>query len=577
MCKSIRFLAFLLLAFQLIGCEKMSITRVPVTAKVSVTPSGGLTTSVFQFDMTKSVNPNAGDKRLFYRFDWESDGTWDNAFTDESIRAHRFYKPGTYLIRVEALDLHGQTDTTSVRIKIDQGYSKPRPQFKILPPKGNIMVDFVFDASATKDDEDSLNTLKFRWDWEGDRTWDTPWLNSGVISHRYPVEGSYYVNLEVEDPANYRNQVSVLLNVNLISDSIIPDFITIPAFITQREEAVFDASGSVDLSPRSGKLQYRWDWENDGVFDTEWVDEPVVTHTYMVEQIFSVRLEVRNSLGLKNSIIKKLDINHKNLPPKAFFVTSSPGGNTRSSIRFDAWSSSDLETIPSQLLMRWDFDADGIFDTEFAKGPEMYHTFSKPGEFAVRLEIMDEGGLTATCSQMMYISEGTARTDILLDKRGVAYEYYGITEVGGQWWFAKNLKVARDDLYKQVSYQSDEKYPNYFGCLYLRKVLDTACPQGWRVPSREDWDILFSHFPADSLYECLKLGGRSDINLVFGGMGFPFSGIHNYGFYWSSTRQNEPTSLSSWYITIDKVKSRVLKGFGGNGSEVMSIRCMKDR
>lgn len=582
MSKLIKLLAFVILFSQMFGCEDKVINLLPITTKVVVTPATGLTTSVFQFDLSKSTNSNSGDARIFYRFDWESDGSWDNVFTDQSIRSHRFYKPGIYLIIIEGLDLHGQTDTTSVQITIGQGYSKPHPKFKILPTAGNIMTDFVFDASSTRDDEDSLNTLKFRWDWEGDNTWDTPWLSTCVISHRYPNDGPYYVNLEVLDPSNLRNQRSTLLRVSLQSDSIKPSFITIPAFIIQKEEAIFDATSSVDLNHPGDKLMYRWDWENDGSFDIEWTTDPIARHVYVIEQDYMVKLEVKNSLGLRNSLIRKLEINHKNLPPVAFFKTSSAGGNTKSNIRFDAWGSRDFETIPSKLLMRWDFNADGIFDTEYAMGPEMYHRFAESGQFPVVLEVKDEGGLTDTYSQMVCISASANPTDILLDKRGVNWEYYGIVQVGHQWWFARNLSVYGKKKYQQEAYNNDEENMPLFGYLYPKVVLDTACPTGWRVPSRADWDLLFSQFPADSLFDCLKQGGRSDVNLVYNGMGdgwpFPyvFSGLHNYGFYWSTTRQLEISAKSEWYITIDKNKGRILKGFGGVGTEYMAIRCVKD-
>ncbi|MCX6226973.1 MAG: PKD domain-containing protein [Bacteroidia bacterium] len=212
----------------------------------------------------------------------------------------------------------------------------------------------------------------------------------------------------------------------------------------------------------------------------------------MIEQDYKVRLEVKNSLGLRNSITKTLEINHKNLPPVAFFKTSSIGGNTKSTIRFDAWGSRDLETIPSRLLMRWDFNADGIFDTDFTMGPEMYHRFEEPGQFPVVLEVKDEGGLTDTYSQMVYISPGTGRSDILLDKRGYNREYYGIVEVGHQWWFSKNLTVYSYERYQQVPYNGDEKNAIPFGYLYPRGVLDVACPDGWRVPSRADCAITAS-------------------------------------------------------------------------------------
>lgn len=52
----------------------------------------------------------------------------------------------------------------------------------------------------------------------------------------------------------------------------------------------FDASASSD--PNSDELQYRWDFENDGVWDTAWSTEPTASHSWPDEYSGTVALEV---------------------------------------------------------------------------------------------------------------------------------------------------------------------------------------------------------------------------------------------------------------------------------------------
>ncbi|MCD6223048.1 MAG: PKD domain-containing protein, partial [Thermoplasmata archaeon] len=53
---------------------------------------------------------------------------------------------------------------------------------------------------------------------------------------------------------------------------------------------VFDASSSYDVN--GDALQYRWDFDNDGVYDTPWMALPRIAHTYSMPYNGFVRLQV---------------------------------------------------------------------------------------------------------------------------------------------------------------------------------------------------------------------------------------------------------------------------------------------
>jgi parallel beta-helix repeat protein len=60
----------------------------------------------------------------------------------------------------------------------------------------------------------------------------------------------------------------------------------------------FNASFSTAAENSSGALQVRWDWENDGVWDTEWSNDLTVEHIFSRPGKYTVVLEIRDSLGL---------------------------------------------------------------------------------------------------------------------------------------------------------------------------------------------------------------------------------------------------------------------------------------
>ncbi len=74
---------------------------------------------------------------------------------------------------------------------------------------------------------------------------------------------------------------------------------------------------------------------------------------------------------------------------------------------FDASSSSDGEDPSDLLEVRWDWDGDGTWDTDWSDDLTVEHTFDASGAYAVRLEVRDSMGLTNTSSVVVEV-EGTA-------------------------------------------------------------------------------------------------------------------------------------------------------------------------
>ncbi|MCD6222746.1 MAG: PKD domain-containing protein, partial [Thermoplasmata archaeon] len=53
---------------------------------------------------------------------------------------------------------------------------------------------------------------------------------------------------------------------------------------------VFDASSSYDAN--GDALQYRWDFDNDGMYDTKWLSSPTITYAYNKPYNGYVKLQV---------------------------------------------------------------------------------------------------------------------------------------------------------------------------------------------------------------------------------------------------------------------------------------------
>jgi uncharacterized protein (TIGR02145 family) len=58
---------------------------------------------------------------VFYRWDYDGDGSWDTDYDHSVISFHQYDRPGTFQTRVEVLDPHGGADTCSIVIHISSG------------------------------------------------------------------------------------------------------------------------------------------------------------------------------------------------------------------------------------------------------------------------------------------------------------------------------------------------------------------------------------------------------------------------------------------------------------------------
>ncbi|MFA6129034.1 MAG: PKD domain-containing protein [Bacteroidales bacterium] len=569
--------------FLMPGCKREEPT-VPPLIVASVSPAAGNTTQVFTFDLSKSDSRTDRGDKVFTRWDWNGDGKWDTPFTRMLVFEHRYHAPGTWKTRLEMSNLNGTIDTLGFVIQVEQGYSPPNPVFRIFPDEGHIFTRYLLDASGTRDDEDSLDQLTFRWDFNGDGTWDTHFGDSVTIFHVYPEAGFYQPKLQVRDPSGLISPASSELRVTTIDKRLYVSFKCIPDSVTHNTPIIMDASATTDLDFPDKPLQYRWDWEDDDFWDTDWQSEPITSHVFRKEYFHSIRLQVRSFRGLTNDTVKKIRVYHQNQVPRASFYANTLTGNTKTEFRLDCWPSRDVESSPSDLSYRWDFDGDGNWDTDFFTDQMItMHRYSFPGTYHISLVAKDQLGEQDTCTRVIHVSNGLNETGLYQDRRGDSWEYYGTVHIGNQWWFTRNMSIHDTLHYNQFYYNNS--WANYYdyGNLYGSGSIAYICPPGWRLPSKEDWDKLFANYPEDRLFDALMPGGESDFGLVLGGSGkgttivdIKYQGIDQYAGYWTLTKPAGAGSTSLWMIEFDLANRKILKGYNSPEKRKLSVRCVKD-
>ena len=88
---------------------------------------------------------------------------------------------------------------------------------------------------------------------------------------------------------------------------------------------------------------------------------------------------------------------------------------------------------------------------------------------------------------------------------------YKTTTIGGQVWMAENLNYfdiegAANSIKNDWCYWDKPENCESAGRLYTWKVAQRICPEGWRLPTKSDWESLLQEVGADSLNEILWKG-----------------------------------------------------------------------
>ena len=181
---------------------------------------------------------------------------------------------------------------------------------------------------------------------------------------------------------------------------------------------------------------------------------------------------------------------------------------------------------------------------------------------------------------------------------------YKTTQIGGKTWMAENLNYfniegAASSVKNDWCYWDKPENCESAGRLYTWKVAQRICPEGWRLPTNEDWTALLKAVAADSVNEILWKGagklksvngwendgsGTDDFGFTalpagkrfFAKVqdGFSFHGCS--AFFWASTEAEEGAADTlAFHVNLDCSNDNVIintvKKIDG-----LSVRCVKD-
>lgn len=184
---------------------------------------------------------------------------------------------------------------------------------------------------------------------------------------------------------------------------------------------------------------------------------------------------------------------------------------------------------------------------------------------------------------MEYDAEANTLKD-LRDK-----QVYKTVTIGEQTWMAQNMNYSMSSY--SWCYNKSTSHCETYGSLYTWEAAKAVCPDGWKLPSDDDWNKLFEEVGgisnAGTALKSVEDWEKMDDGSTGGGtdeFGFAvlpggtrdtkgkFNLRDSYGLIWSATELSNGDEAYVWRFAFDEKSAGRSRDFKAGAN---SVRCLK--
>jgi len=184
--------------------------------------------------------------------------------------------------------------------------------------------------------------------------------------------------------------------------------------------------------------------------------------------------------------------------------------------------------------------------------------------------------------------EGQSPGDLLVDSRDG--ERYKTVQIGEQMWMAQNLRLSYGS---KTCYDNNPDNCQKYGALYSWEEAIEVCPDGWHLPSKDEWEILIEHLGVVDAGQKLKASpddaipwdGSNETGFTAlsagAGNGEGFHRMGDWALFWCSTESSEErawfTQLDGYWYQAPAKYTKLYLGSYYLKTNQFSVRCIKDQ
>ena len=146
---------------------------------------------------------------------------------------------------------------------------------------------------------------------------------------------------------------------------------------------------------------------------------------------------------------------------------------------------------------------------------------------------------------------------------------YRTIKIGKHVWLAENLAYIPNEKKGFWEFHKSLYYSYLFGVFYDWETSQSACPKGWHLPSKADYEDLVNLYPSTFDAYCdLIISGSSRFSIVY-------AGNENFTSLWTSTECDKNLSISIIFGGFSS-KNKNVKFTKSRKNFKLPVRCLKD-
>ncbi|MCF8308920.1 MAG: hypothetical protein K9I68_07930 [Bacteroidales bacterium] len=469
-----------------------------------------------------------------------------------------------------------------------------------------------FDAGESSGGCNSCEIIKYYWDWENDGVWDTT-LTDPVVRYAFGEANTHNVVLQVRNNQAETDKDSLKIDVQATNAP--PEE---PTLIKPEKGAsevsvnpTLEWSGSdPDGDPLTYNISLGVDSSLKEIASVYESTEYTVTDTTLEENTtYYWKVEAKDELGEVTASEKRIfttegtgsGANPPN-PPTSPYPES--GDDNRPLNQILSWEASHPNGVPLIYDIYIKESEDEPSEKPEPLEEDHETTSINPSNYNFNLEknttyywlvtAKDTAKEDSSDSPWWHFTTGNNDADCPSE---IPYNDTTIQtqKIGTQCWMAENLNHGQllepqenpsdNNTTEKYCYNTNENNCEEYGGLYQwdelmgysdNEEITGICPDGWHIPSEEEWQQLIDHLGGSLVAgKKLKTGGSSGFEALMNGRrdeNDAFKYRTEKAFFWTSSSKDNEKALQ---ISINKDSDVVFSDYKSK-NRANAVRCIKD-